>query len=309
MISHSTQPATRLHSTMTAERADSHSLSHERSRLRTLFDANRAQMMLTYTLLCVENLLRMLQPFVLGIAINDLLNQSTRGLFLFIGQHLAYVLMGTARQFHDTRVFSGIYTGLATDLVVGQRRQQVDVSRVAARSTLSRAYVDFFEVHLPMMIRSGWSVFGALAMLAVYDWRLIGWCIALILPASLLNAYYSRHTRMLSRGLHDQLEGEVTTIRAADPDAVRQHFHALADWKIRLSDAEAINFSLMELFIMGLMIATLAVYCSSGAVTPGDVFSVFRYVMLFVMGLDSVPKIVEHLSRLKDIDTRLRPPN
>ena len=273
--------------------------------LHRLFRDNRGQMLATWALFCVENLLRMLQPFMLGLAINDLLNHSWRGLALFICQHLTYMLTGTARQIYDARVYSAVYTDLATDLVTRQRQQKIDVSRVAARSSLSRAYVDFFQQHLPMIIRASWSVGGALVMLALYDVRLILWCAGLILPAVLLNLFYARQTGIFSRGLHNQLEGEVGVIRFGDPVTVKRHFRAVADWRIRLSDAEALNFSLMELFVMGLIVATLVQYCLSGSVFAGDVFAVFRYVMLFVMGLDSVPTIVEQFSRLKNINTRV----
>jgi ABC-type multidrug transport system fused ATPase/permease subunit len=276
--------------------------------LRSLFFAHKGRMIFTYALFNVENILRLAQPWVLGWAINDLLRSSYAGLMMFVAQHLAHLLISSFRQMYDTRAFTGIYSELATRLIVEQREQRVDVSRVAARSALSREYVEFFEHHIPLIMRAFYSIVGALVMLGFYDWMLVPLCLALVLPAALLNAAYGRKTLELSGRLHDDLEREVGVIERGNPTEVREHFDAIADRRVRLSDAEAINFSLMELFVLGLMVVALVHFCTTDGARAGDIFAVFRYVLMFLMGLDSVPRLVHQLSRLRDIGTRLKHP-
>lgn len=274
--------------------------------LRSLFRQHRGRLLLTYGLFNVENLLRLAQPFVLGWAINGLLRGSYVGLLAFTGQHLTHLMIGTFRRRYDTRAFTDIYTQLATGVIVQQRQNQVDVSRVTARSALSRAYIGFFEQDVPWGIRAAYSVVGAVAMLAVYDWLLIPYCFGLIVPAYLINAAYGKKTLNLNRHLHDRFEREVDVIDRGDPAEVRQHYNEVARWRIRLSDAEATNFGLMELFVLGVIIASLVHYCTNGSPQPGDIFAVFRYLMMFIMGLDTVPRLVEQMSRLRDIGFRMR---
>ena len=274
--------------------------------LRTLLRSYRGRLAVTYALLNTENILRLAQPFVLGLAIDGLLKSSYFGLLLFVSQHLAHLLVASMRRMVDTRTFADIHTALASSLVVRQRDRRVEVSRIAARSALSRSYVDFFEQSMPMIIRAGYSIAGALLMLAWYDWTLILFCLVLIIPAVLLNAAYGRKTLGLAGGLHDRFEREVEVIERGDADEVRRHFAAVARWRIRLSDAEAINFGLMELFVLGVMAATLVHYCALAGPEPGNIFAVFRYVMMFVIGIDAVPKVVQQISHLRDINLRLR---
>jgi hypothetical protein len=273
--------------------------------LRRLFFAHKGPMLLTYGLFNVENLLRLAQPFVLGLAINGLLDGSYFGLLLFVVQHVLHMGISTARRLYDTRAFNAIYTDLATTLVTGQRGRRVDVSRVAARSALSRGYVEFFEEHVPLLIRSGYSVVGALLLLGWYDFMLVPYCVALVLPAALLNAAYGRKTLILSKRLHDQFEREVDVIGRGDAGEVRGHYDGVAASRVKLSDAEAVNFSLMEFFVLALIVAALVQFCRPGEVAAGDVFAVFRYLMMFVMGLDAVPRLVQQVSRLKDIAYRM----
>lgn len=274
--------------------------------LRSIFAANRMKLLVTYLLLNVENLLRLSQPLVIGLAINDLLHESSFGLLLFVGQHLSHLLISSLRQMYDTRVYTGIYTDLATNLVVDQRERDIGLSRVAARSSLSRQFVEFFENQVPLIIRSSYSIIGALIMLAFYDRVLVPVCLGLLLPAVVVNRIYARRTLELNRQLHDELECEVDVIDGGNPASVRRHYDAVASCRIKLSDCEALNFGTLELFVLGVMVVALLRSCSTIAAAPGDIFAVFRYVLMLLMGFDAIPKLVEHLSRLKDLTRRLR---
>ena len=275
-------------------------------RLGSICREYRGRLAITWILFNLENVFRLLQPLVLGLAINDLLIGSWRGLGLFVGQHLSYTTIGCLRQMYDTRTYTAIHSDLATRIVVGQRSHRVDVSRVTARSAMVRDYADFLERTVPLIVRAAYSIVGALAMLALYDWTLVPSCLALLLPACLLNTAYGRRTLSLTRGLHDQLEHDVEVVQRADAGHVRRHYDRIAQWRIRLSDTEALNFGMMEIFVMALLVTTLVQFCSAGTVSAGDVFAVFRYVLLFVMGIDTLPEVVRQISRLRDIGTRLR---
>ena len=151
--------------------------------LRTLFRTYRWRILFTYGLFNLENLLELARPLVLGLAVNDLLRFSYFGLLLFVAQHLSHMLVGTVRRMYDTRTFTGIYTDLATGLVLEQRGRNVEVSQVAARSALSREFVDFYERDIPIMVQTLYTVLGALVMLGLYDRMLVIFCLAVVVPA------------------------------------------------------------------------------------------------------------------------------
>lgn len=278
-------------------------------RLQTLFSQNRLRILATYTLFTIENLLRLAQPFALGWAINDLLTGNMLGVGVLVAQHVLHLVVGLVRQVYDTRTFSAIYSDLATRMIVSQRTAGVDVSRVTARATLSREYVEFFERSIPMIMRVGFSVAGSVIMLAWYDWMIVACCLGLLVPATLLSHHYAKWTRRLSRGLHDELEREVDVIHSRDEIKVRNHFDEVARWRIRLSNAEAINFGLMECFILAAIVAVLFRSCQLPAVQPGDIFAVFRYLMLLLMGLDNLPRLIQQISRLRDVSSRIHQPS
>ena len=284
-------------------------INNTRQMLTDLFKAYKWRIICTYFLFNLENLLRLAQPFALGLAINSLLSASYSGIGVLIAQHLSYLLISSLRQVYDTRTFTKIYTNLATQVVVDQRKSDISVSKVAARSALSREFVDFFEHNVPMIIQSLYSIAGALLMLLYYDRVLILYCLVLIIPASILNYFYSQKAYFLNGQLNDQLEKEVGIIEQGEFGSVQNHYKSVANWRIKLSDLGAINFSLMELFVLSLLIASLIRYCNLPSVAPGDIFATFNYVVTFIMGLDSIPFLVQQISRLVDIGQRVQQPD
>jgi ABC-type multidrug transport system fused ATPase/permease subunit len=275
--------------------------------LRTLFRAYRGCILVTYGFFNLENLLRLAQPLVLGLAINGLLRGSYCSLLLFAAQHFAFLLLSAGRRMYDTRAFTRIYTDLATRLVLEQRGRDVEVSRVAARSALSREYVSFFERDVPVVFHAVYSLAGSLVMVALYDWLVVPLCLALVLPVCLLNAVYGRRTFALNGLLNDELEREVEVINRGRAGEVSGHYGRVARWRVKLADWEALNFGLTEVLVLGALAAALVHSCSSLGGDVGAVFAVFQYMLMFVSGLDGVPLLVRQISRLRDIARRMHP--
>jgi hypothetical protein len=272
--------------------------------LRSIFRAYRGQILLTYALFVFENFLDMTQPFILGLAIDGLLEGSIRGLVALIVQQIGYLSVGVARRAYDTRIFSHIHAELVTKLVLDQRQQDIEISRVSARSALSREFADFFEQHIPVAIRIIVMMIGGLAILYTYDLMLVLLAITLMVPATVLNLLYARRSLILSAALHDTLEREVEVIHRGDPDEIRIHYLEVARCKISLSDSEARNFGAMELFVMALVAAALVRSCNAVSATPGEILAVLRYVYMFVVGLDGLPILIQKFCRLSDVGRR-----
>lgn len=275
--------------------------------LGALFQKHRRQMSLTYALVLLEQTLDLLYPFTTGLAINDLLRGEFTGLWIFVAQYLAHMVVSTARQMYDTRTYTRIYATIAADTVLEQQRRKAELSHVVARSGMLWEYVEFFQTDIPYMIQSVFAVVGALVMLCFYDPPLAGIAVLVFVPILLLNRFYFRIADRLNRGYNNQLEREVRSIESSAPLRIRKHYRRLAFWQIRLSDAEAQNYGIVHIFMLALY--ALAIYRSVRVANleAGDIFAVLSYVWNFIEGLDSVPLLVQKVSRLRDIGTRLQP--
>jgi ABC-type multidrug transport system fused ATPase/permease subunit len=273
--------------------------------LQTIFGKFRGQIVVTYILTLAENLFELCYPSLTGLAINGLLKHDYAGLGLLLGVWFAHTATGVFRQSYDTRVFSSIYTDLATRTVSDQETKGVSTSQIVARSSLSREFVNFFERDVPATVNSVFGLLGALVLLFFYDAWSAGFCLMLLIPLSILNRRYSSRTLTLNRRLNNQLEREVTVLTRRNPSRVLGHYRLLAKWRIGLSDAEAMNWGVMELFSIGLSAAVIIRIASLPHIEPGTIYAMLAYLWNFLSSLNHVPTLVQQLSRLKDIARRM----
>jgi ABC-type multidrug transport system fused ATPase/permease subunit len=260
---------------------------------------------LTYFLTFVEDLLELSYPWATGLAINGLLDHDYRLALPIIIAWFARSAIGLFRQMYDTRVYTRIYNAIVEDTILRQRRAGFKPTQVAARSAMSRDFVTFFEKDVPVVVTAIIGIVGSAAILFWYD-LVIGAVTALLfIPAYVVNRIYIRVTLRLNEGLNNQLEQEVHAIEKAEPGLIRKHFEELRCWRIRLSDAEAYNWTVIEVLSIIVFIAVLVRATYLPETDTGDIFAILVYVWRLMENLDHVPQILQQLTRLHDIRKRI----
>jgi ABC-type multidrug transport system fused ATPase/permease subunit len=273
--------------------------------LQTIFGKYRGRITISYIVTFAENMFELCYPSLTGLAVNGLLKHDFTGLWLLLGVWLAHTATGVFRQSYDTRVFAAIYTDLATRTVSEQETKGFSTSQIVARSSLSREFVNFFERDIPATVNSLFGLLGALVLLFFYDAWSAGFCLMLLVPLAILNRGYSKRTLTLNQRLNNQLEREVTMLTRRRPSRVFGHYRLLAKWRISLSDAEATNWGIMELFSISLSAAVIIRVASLPHIEPGTIYAMLAYLWNFLASLNHVPALVQQLSRLQDIARRM----
>ena len=274
---------------------------------KIIFSKHKWQLWITYILFSLEMLGSLLRPFFLGKAIDGLIYGNNRGLYELIAIHFAYVIIGVIRHRFDTRTYTAIYTSLATN-ILSKKYSTRDVSKLSAHSTLAREFVDFLEFDLIYVIEAGYNIFGALVLLCFYDLKVVGICLAILIPVSAISFFYGKKMKGLNKRNNDELEKQVDIITTGNPLAIRRHFNKLRYWKIKISDQEAINFGLMEAMVI--IVIALSLYVTSWIthteeVAAGSLVGIYSYILKFSTGLDTIPYTVQRLANLKDITHRM----
>lgn len=260
---------------------------------------------LTYTLTLIEDLLELSYPWATGIAINGVLEGEIVHAAPLIIAWAARSTIGVIRRMYDTRLYTEIYNNIVEMTILRQRRAGVPATRVAARSAMSREFVTFFEKDVATLVTTFVGIFGSLAMLFWYDLIIGAMMACLFVPVIIVNNTYVRKSFALNRELNNQLEEEVNAIDTADPSVVKAHFSAVRTWRVRLSDAEAINWSIIEVLSIALLISVLVRLSYMDEITAGAIFAMIVYVWQFMENLDNVPELLQQLARLHDIRKRI----
>ena len=272
-----------------------------RPTLAGIWETYRLKIAGTMSLLTVERMLGVAVPFVLGLAINDLIAGQMRGVWMLVGLEVAAIIIGTLRRLYDTRVYAGIYTDIADRTA---QNADIDVSRRAARLGLARELVDFFEWELPELLVALIGIIGAFAML-LYMLPLIG-ALSIIVGLVVFTIFVISRGRMfsLNKLLNNELERQVTMLESAREFSRRRHLSRLARWRIHLSDLEATNFAIAELFLSALIIGAVVVTVRAG-LTVGEVFAVMTYLIGLAQNLIILPWTYQQSIRAGEIGGRI----
>jgi hypothetical protein len=281
-------------------------------RARSVVDAIRPfrwRIAITYSLTVTEDLLSLSYPWATGIAINGLLARDYRMVAPVMIAWLLHTTIGCIRQLYDTRLYTKVYNAIVIDTVLRQRQSGIEPTKVAARSAMSREFVSFFEKDMPVVINTLVSIVGSAAILFYYDFIIGAVVAAQFIPVAILNRSYMRRSLMLNEGLNNELEHEVQVIDAAQEGAVTRHFTEVRSWRVKLSDADAVNWTAIEVLsiLVFLLVLFRVTYLANAEV--GTIFAIFVYVWHVMEKLDMMPTIVQQLMRLKDIRRRIEAGN
>lgn len=275
--------------------------------LGKLMQAHKMRLGITYLLFSLEMTGALLRPFFLGMAINDLMEHSYRGLILLSAIHFSWLVIGTLRHRYDTRTYSAIYTSLVTHFL-SRKIKPKEVSKLSAHSTLAKEFVDFLEFDLVYIIEAAYNILGSMILLFFYQSSVVLLCLSILLPVMFISYWYGKKMKRLTQLKNDELEKQVNIISSGDKYAIQKHFNNLRKWQIRISDQEAWNFGLMELMVMIVIALSLLItnQVSGTTVLAGNIIGMYTYILKFVSGLDTIPYTVQRITALNDITQRIQ---
>ena len=265
----------------------------------------RWRISLTYILTLFEDLLELSYPWATGLAIDGLLDHNYWMAAPIIVAWSVRSAIGLFRQMYDTRLYTDVYNSIVTETILRQRGAGVAATSVAARSAMSREFVTFFEKDVPVVVTSLIGIFGSAIILFYYDLVIGAVTATLFIPVYLMNRGYMRRSLRYNEGLNNQLEREVQLIEKADEAAIRHHFEEVRCWRVKLSDAEAFNWTTIEVLSVLVFIIVLIRATYLPTTETGDIFAILVYVWRLMENLDNVPQIVQQLTRLHDIRKRI----
>lgn len=264
---------------------------------------------LTWGLALLESLSLVAFPIVIAWAVDDLLNGSWSGMLKLCGLCLALLFVGAARRFYDTRAYGRIYCTLADEVLAEERRKQSALSATSARVSLFKELVEFFEESLPSLLNEFIGLFGTLIIVAVMDSRVFLACLGAACFTLVVYWLSSGRIFRLNQGINDEAEKQVAVLELGDRSAARRHFSLLTRWRIRISDLETLNYSLIWLAMSAIVIYTIIAVGSSGTTTIGQVIAVVMYVFGFVEAILAFPLYYVQTIRLREIAERLARPS
>jgi hypothetical protein len=250
-------------------------------------------------------LLELSYPWATGLAIDGLIAHNFSQAIPIVAAWSMRAAIGCFRHMCDTRLYTLIYNKIIVETIIRQRAAGVSVTNVAARSAMARECVTFFETDVTMVIAAAMHIIGSAALPFWNDLIVGAWAALLFLPVILINRFYISFSSRLNHSLNNQLERETGFIDRVDPVEIKAHFDAVRSFRVKLSDALALNWTAVEVISIFVFIPILMRATVLPESDAGDIFAILVYVWKLMEGLDHVPHILQQLIRLHDISKRI----
>jgi hypothetical protein len=183
-----------------------------------------------WSLNLLGSLAHALYPFATALAINGVLEGRYWAIAWLVGCHLLMLISEVSFMRLDTRVFVRIYADFASELVLTAHRIGLAPEQAAARASLSREYVEFFEKDIRQLLMSVTGLVVGIVALLWFDPVVGALCAFLLPPLYLIYRRLATQSAQLNKRLNDRLENEVGILQQARPTLIARHFRALGGW-------------------------------------------------------------------------------
>lgn len=273
--------------------------------LKTLVIRFKWRILLTNLLVFLESILGVLIPLFIGLAINDLLDGSLRGVIYLIVLSLSSVVVGSIRRVYDTRTYSSIYQIVAPEMVANEQQKDSSVSKVIARTSLLDEIVEFLEWSVPAVVGAGVYLIAVLVIIASLNLNVFFASLALLLLTLIVYATTGKLNFKLNERYNDELEHEVNVLESRDHSLIRNYYRTLMQWNIKLADLGTFNYLIVMLGTTALLVYTPVAVIKGGVEYYGLVFSAVLYVFEFIAALIELPDHIQQVIRLNEISSRL----
>jgi ABC-type multidrug transport system fused ATPase/permease subunit len=274
--------------------------------LKELFKNNRGSLFFVYLLFFIESLLSLIYPMILGNSIDEFISGNYYyiiNLVLVLG---GFVYFSYLRRIYDTRVFSTIYRKMILRYIGSEIDKNEKTSVINARTNMLNTVVSFFEVDLPYIFYSLFSIIGSVFIIMFYYNVLIGlFILVFLIPIYYISEYFRKLLSVKYNESNNINEKDVEVIDSKDKLNIKHHYILKNLLSIQISNIDArnnlFNYSVNYLVI----VIVLILFIIFDDPTIGIIMGLYNYVLNYISGVGLIPNLILRYEYLKDVLNRI----
>jgi len=227
-------------------------------------------------------------------------------LLIWIIIYLVNVLGGTMSRLYSGRVYPKMYADIATRVIVNSQKQGHAPSKILARAELAREYIVFFKERLPEVSWQFFATGGGVIALFFYDWRIAAVAFFVIFPVVLINNVYRRHVVTYQKNIHDTREDLYRLVDEKNTAKIHQYYHDMVPPQHKIAKWNAIDYAVIKVLLMIIFIVVLFICVDVDNFSTGKIYAIVSYIWTFIASTEYLPGLMESLTSVKDLSTRLK---
>jgi ABC-type multidrug transport system fused ATPase/permease subunit len=274
--------------------------------LKELFKNNRGSLFFVYLLFFIESLLSLIYPMILGNSIDEFISGNYYyiiNLVLVLG---GFVYFSYLRRIYDTRVFSTIYRKMILRYIGSEIDKNEKTSVINARTNMLNTVVSFFEVDLPYIFYSLFSIIGSVFIIMFYYNVLIGlFILVFLIPIYYISEYFRKLLSVKYNESNNINEKDVEVIDSKDKLNIKHHYILKNLLSIQISNIDARNNLFNSSVNYLVIVIVLILFIIFDDPTIGIIMGLYNYVLNYISGVGLIPNLILRYEYLKDVLNRI----
>jgi ABC-type multidrug transport system fused ATPase/permease subunit len=274
--------------------------------LKKIFKDNIGLLIFAYSLFFIESLLSLIYPMILGNSIDEFIAGNYYyiiNLVLVLG---GFVLSSYYRRIYDTRIFSTLYRKMILKYINKEIDKKQRTSVINARTNMLDSIVSFFEIDVPYIFYSLFSIIGSVFIIMFYYNIWIGLLVLIFLiPIYFISDYFRKLLSVKYSESNNLQEKDVEVIDSLDRIDIKHHYILKNLLSIKISNIDARN-NLFNLTVnYSVIIIVLVLFIIFDDPTVGIIMGLYNYVLNYISGVGMIPNLVLRYEYLKDVLNRI----
>ena len=269
---------------------------------------------LVLSFVLLENIAWIIEPTFFGKLLDALIDKFydkeqvnyMLPLVIWIFVYLLNVLGGTLHRLFSGKVYAKITADTATNVISYSKKKEYSISVMFARAELAKEYIVFLKERLPEVTWQLSATFGAVFALFFYDWRIAAVAILVILPIAFINNIYRKNVVTLQKTLHDTREDQYKIFEAGDMSKIHEYYNSMIIPQTKIARWSSIDYLIIKVLLMVIFIVVLFIAVDVDKFSTGRIYAIVAYIWTFIASTDYIPGLMESLTAVRELNTRLK---
>ena len=283
--------------------------------LKQVIMQNKRSIALVHSFILLENIAWIIEPTFFGKLLDAMIDRFYDKetyiniyipLLVWIFIYLLNALGGTMGRFFSGKVYSRMYSDVATELIVYSRKKKHPASKTLARAELAKEYMVFLKDRLPEVTWQLSASFGAIIALIFYDWRIAFVCFIVVFPMAYISNVYRKNVVHLQKDIHDNREDIYKLVEEKDMGKIHEYYRSMVIPQTKIAKWNSLDYGIVKVLLMVIFIVVLFICVDVDRFTTGKIYSVVAYIWTFIASTEYLPGLMESFTAVKELSNRLR---
>lgn len=293
-----------VHLLLTKTNGKTNNMKRDYGIIWDLLQKHRWKIMLIYTYVFITQILFLVEPFLLGKAIDHSLKGDHYYLIFLLCVFLLENFFMYRRMVYDTKVYADIYNEIVLDYL--KKDKASDVSTKMARTDIAFSLINFLENDLHYILMSILSIIGSLYFIFIEN-SLTGFIVIFcVVPIMIIVKILYQKIAKATRIGNTHYEQKATIFNTENIAVIETFYKRRKRLIVASSTLQGQNWASLNSVKSAFLILAVIVFTTQGKnVSQGSMVAMYTYINQFLVSLLSIPISMEIYSRVKDALRRI----